>query len=95
LFPKNADLAALKNDRPLMRCAAQSERISVVGTPQSFSVYDLKNWLNSQRPKRFDTHCSKVSSRPFGLSRAHRYDSSALVRSTGPSFLITSGPRSG
>ena len=95
LLPKKADLAALKNDRFLMRWAAQSARISDVGTPQTFSVYDLKNWLKSQRPKRFETHCSKLSSLPFGLTAAHRYETSALVRSTGPSFFITSGPRSG
>ena len=59
LLPKKADLAALKNDRFLIRWAAQSARISDVGTPQTFSVYDLKNWLKSQLPKRFETHCSK------------------------------------
>src|SRR5918999_5153870 len=95
LLPKNADLAALKNDSPLIRWAAQSARISEVGTPQTFSVYDLKNWLKSQRPKRLTTHCSKVSSLPFGLTFAQTYDRKAFVRSTGPSFLITSGPRSG
>jgi hypothetical protein len=38
LLPRNAALAALKNDRPLMRWAAHSARISVAGTPQTFSV---------------------------------------------------------
>ena len=57
-LPKNADQAARKNDRFLIRWAAQSARISDVGTPQTFSVYDLKNWLKSQRPKRFETHSS-------------------------------------
>ena len=38
LLPMKAALAALKNDRPLMRCAAHSERTSVAGTPQTFSV---------------------------------------------------------
>ena len=38
LLPKNAALAALKNDRPLIRCAAHSARTSVAGTPQTFSV---------------------------------------------------------
>ena len=38
LLPKNAALAALKNDRPLIRWAAHSARTSVAGTPQTFSV---------------------------------------------------------
>ena len=58
LFPKNADQAARKNERFLIRWAAQSARISDVGTPQTFSVYDLKNWLKSHRPKRLATHSS-------------------------------------
>ena len=58
LLPKKADQAALKKDRFLIRWAAQSARISEVGTPHTFSVYDLKNWLKSQRPKRLDTHSS-------------------------------------
>src|SRR5918992_5243920 len=95
LLPKKADHAARKKDRFLIRWAAQSARISEVGTPQTFSVYDLKNWLKSQRPKRLTTHCSNVSSLPFGFTFAQTYDRNAFVRSTGPSFLITSGPRSG
>src|ERR1700755_1970548 len=95
LLPTKACLAAAKNDRPLIRCAAHSERISEVDTPHTFSVYDLKNWLNSQRPKRLHTQSSKLSSRPFGFTAAYRYDISALVRSTGPSFRITSIPWSG
>jgi hypothetical protein len=38
LLPKNADLAALKNDSPLIRWAAHSARISSARTPHSFSV---------------------------------------------------------
>ena len=64
LLPKNADHAARKNDRFLIRWAAQSARISDVGTPHTFSVYDLKNWLKSHLPKRLETHCSKFSSLP-------------------------------
>ena len=41
-LPKNAAFAAEKNDSPLIRCAAHSARISVGGTPQTFSLYDLK-----------------------------------------------------
>jgi hypothetical protein len=37
-LPKKADLAALKKLRFLIRWAAQSARISDVGTPQTFSV---------------------------------------------------------
>ena len=58
LLPKNAALAAEKNERPLIRCAAHSARISVVGTPQTFSVYDLKKSSKSRRPKRFETQSS-------------------------------------
>ena len=71
-LPKKAALAALKKDRPLMRWAAHSARISEVGTPQTFSVYDLKKRLKRRLPKRFDTHCSNVSSLPFGFICAHR-----------------------
>jgi hypothetical protein len=38
LLPMNADFAALKKERPLIRWAAQSARISDVDTPHSFSV---------------------------------------------------------
>jgi len=38
LLPKNADLAAEVNDSPLIRCAANSARISDTGTPHSFSL---------------------------------------------------------
>ena len=38
LLPKNAALAAEKNERPLMRWAAHSARISEVETPHTFSV---------------------------------------------------------
>jgi hypothetical protein len=55
-LPKKALQAARKKDRFLILCAAQSARISEVGTPQTFSVYDLKNWLKRNRPKRFETH---------------------------------------
>ena len=34
---------AAVSDRPLIRCAPHSALISVQGTPQTFSVYDLKN----------------------------------------------------
>jgi hypothetical protein len=71
-LPKKADLAAEKNDSPLMRWAAHSARISEVDTPHSFSVYDLKKRLNRRLPKRFETHCSNVSSLPFGLIWAQK-----------------------
>ncbi len=38
LLPRKAAFAALKNDRPLMRWAAQSAPISSAGTPHTFSV---------------------------------------------------------
>ncbi len=37
-----ADRMARASDRPWMRCAAHSERISVQGMPHTFSVYVLK-----------------------------------------------------
>jgi hypothetical protein len=40
-----AALAADQKERPLIRWAAHSARSSVVGTPQTFSVYPLKKWL--------------------------------------------------
>src|ERR1700750_796142 len=95
LLPKNAAFAAEKNESPLMRCAAHSARISVVGTPQSFSVYDLKKSSNSLVPKRFDTQSSNDSSRLSRRDAARTYDAMQRASSTGPSFLITSGPRSG
>src|ERR1700751_842711 len=94
-FPKNADLTAAANVRPLMRCAAHSERISVVGTPHTFSVYDLKKSSNRRRPKRLTTHVSKESSVDLGVSAALMYDARHRMSSTGPSFRITSVPRSG
>ena len=78
-----------------MRCAAHSARISVVGTPQSFSVYDLKKSSNRRRPKRFETQSSNESSILFRRDAARRYEAMHRVSSTGPSFLITSGPRNG
>jgi len=95
LLPKNAAFAAEKNERPLIRCAAHSARISDVGTPHTFSVYDLKNSSKRRRPKRFDTQSSRESSTLFRRAAARRYDAIQRVSSTGPSFLITSGPRSG
>src|SRR5215467_7354401 len=95
LLPKNAAFAAEKNESPLMRCAAHSARISVVGTPHSFSVYDLKKSSNRRLPNRFDTQSSNESSTLFGRAAARRYDAMQRVSSTGPSFLITSAPRSG
>ena len=78
-----------------MRCAAHSARISVVGTPQTFSVYDLKKSSKSRRPKRFVTQSSSDSSTLLRRSRGARYDAMQRVSSTGPSLRITSGPRSG
>src|SRR3954447_12352866 len=37
-FGRSAFLIALPNERPLMRCAAQSAEISLHGMPQTFSV---------------------------------------------------------
>ena len=95
LLPKNAAFAAEKNERPLIRCAAHSARISVVGTPQTFSVYDLKKSSNSRRPKRFDTQSSSESSTLLRRVAARAYDAMQRASSTGPSLRITSGPRSG
>ena len=69
LLPKNAAFAAEKNERPLIRCAAHSARISVVGTPQTFSVYDLKKSSKSRRPNRFETQSSSESSTLLRRSR--------------------------
>ena len=68
LLPKNAAFAAEKNESPLIRCAAHSARISEVGTPHTFSVYDLKKSSKSRRPKRFDTQSSSESSTLFRRS---------------------------
>src|SRR5215831_8588512 len=95
LLPKNAALAAEKNDSPLIRCAAHSARISLVGTPHTFSVYDLKKSSNRRRPKRFDTQSSSESSRLLRFNAARMYDAMHRVSSTGPSLRITSGPRRG
>src|ERR1700683_3791420 len=43
---------ALVMDSPLIRCAPHSALIRSHGTPQTFSVYDLKNNRYSWRPKR-------------------------------------------
>ncbi len=83
LLPKNAALAAEKNERPLIRCAAHSARISVVGTPQSFSVYDLKKSSNSRLPKRFDTQSSNDSSTLLRRAAARMYEAMQRVSSTG------------
>ena len=95
LLPKNAALAAEKNDSPLMRWAAHSARISDVGTPHTFSVYDLKNSSKSRRPNRFDTQSSSDSSFLSRRTAARRYEPMQRVSSTGPSFLTTSAPRNG
>ena len=49
-------------DRPLMRCAPHSAEISSHGTPQTFSVYDLKNVRYSRSPKRLMRKSSSVVS---------------------------------
>src|SRR3954449_9057380 len=90
LFPKKAAFAAEKNERPLMRCAAHSARISLVGTPHTFSVYDLKKSSKSRRPKRFETQSSSESSTLLRRAAARPYDATQRISSTGPSFLITS-----
>src|SRR5690348_11820831 len=95
LLPKNAAFAAEKKDSPLIRCAAHSARISDVGTPHTFSVYDLKNSSNSRRPNRFDTQSSRDSSRLSRFAAARTYEPMQRASSIGPSFLTTSGPRSG
>src|SRR5438445_11974904 len=95
LLPKNAALAAEKNESPLIRCAAHSARISVVGTPHTFSVYDLKKSSKSRRPKRFETQSSNESSTLLRFVAARKYEAIQRVTSIGPSFLITSPPRSG
>ena len=94
-LPKNAARAADVNESPLILCAAHSARISLVGTPQTFSVYVLKKSSNSRRPKRFETQSSSESSCRFGESAALAYEPTQRVSSTGPSLRMTSGPRSG
>ena len=95
LLPKNAAFAAEKNDSPLMRCAAHSARISDAGTPQTFSLYVLKKSSKRRRPKRFETQSSSELSTLLRRAAARRYDAMQRASSIGPSFLITSGPRSG
>src|ERR1017187_4661848 len=95
LLPKNAAFAAEKNERPLIRCAAHSARISVVGTPQTFSVYDLKKSSKRRRPKRFETQSSSESSVLLRRSAARAYEAMQRSSSIGPSLRITSEPRSG
>src|SRR5436190_21891524 len=95
LLPKNAAFAAEKKERPLMRCAAHSARISDAGTPHTFSLYDLKKSSKRRRPKRFDTQSSSDSSRLLRLAAARRYDATQRDSSTTPSLRTTSGPRSG
>ena len=51
-----------QTERPLMRWAPHSALIRSHGTPQTFSVYDLKNVPNSSLPKRLMKNCSRVSS---------------------------------
>src|SRR5438046_6004514 len=94
-LPKNAARAAELKDNPLIRCAAHSARISVVGTPQTFSVYVLKKSSNRRLPKRFDTQSSSDSSCRFGESAALAYEATQRVNSTVPSFRMTSDPRNG
>src|ERR1700712_5473831 len=94
-LPTNAALAAEKNDRPLMRCAAHSARISLGGTPQTFSLYDSKNSSYSRFPNRFVTQSSSDASTLPRFTAARRYETVQRVNSIGPSFLITSPPRSG
>ena len=67
--------AAFQSEKFLIRCAAQSERISVPGMPHSFSVYDSKNALYRRCPKRAVTHSSKVSASRRRCRCAHRYES--------------------
>jgi hypothetical protein len=63
-FSEVAERIALHSDRFWIRCAAHSAEISVQGMPQTFSVYVLKKVSYSRRPKRLETHCSRlVSSR--------------------------------
>jgi hypothetical protein len=95
LLPKKAALAAEKNDSPLIRCAAHSARISDGGTPHTFSLYDLKKSSYRRFPNRFVTQSSSDSSTLPRFVAARRYDAMQRVSSIGPSFLITSPPRSG
>src|SRR5438067_388003 len=95
LLPKKAALAAEKNDRPLIRWAAHSARISEAGTPQTFSLYDLKKSSKSRRPKRFETQSSSDASTLLRFAAARRYEVMQRASSIGPSFLITSMPRRG
>src|SRR2546425_11014124 len=95
LLPKNAAFAAEKKERPLIRCAAHSARISDVGTPHTFSVYDLKKSSKRRLPKRFETQSSSDSSGLSRLSAACRYELMQRASSTGPSLRTTSRPRSG
>ena len=64
----SALLIAPPRVRPLIRCAAQSDRISVHFRPHTFSVYVLKNMRKRRRPKRFDIQLSRVPSSGMGKS---------------------------
>src|SRR3954466_7980807 len=94
-LPKNAALAAEKNDSPLIRCAAHSARISDAGTPHTFSLYVLKKSSKRRRPKRFDTQSSNELSTLLRRAAARRYDAMQRASSIGPNFLCTTGPRNG
>src|ERR1700676_2693469 len=82
-FDWNAFATADQRDSPLILCAPHSALSLEQGMPQTFSVYDSKNILNSRVPKRFDTHVAKSSSGCVGKSCArkklnpHRADSSS------------------
>src|SRR3954469_7955561 len=95
LLPKNAAFAAEKNERPLIRCAAHSARISDAGAPQTFSLYVLKNSSKRRRRKRFVPPSASELSTLLRFAAARAYEKRQRVSSTGPSFLITSEPRSG
>ena len=57
-------------ESPLIRCAAQSAEILLVGIPHTFSVYDSKNVSKSLRPKRLTTQSSKLRSGRMGINWA-------------------------
>ena len=70
--PNRAEVTALTRLRSLIRCAAHSAVIVLVGMPQTFSVYDLKKISNRTRPKRLTTQSSKLRSGWIGASWALR-----------------------
>ena len=59
-------------DNPLTRCAPHSALMAEQRSPQTFSVYDLKNVRYSSRPKRLMKNSSRFFSGRKGNKAARR-----------------------